>query len=54
MTRPAAEEMINDPTNPKHYWRYRMHVLLEDVADDIGLMTDLRSMLVASGRCDEC
>ena len=24
-TRPAAEETINDPTNPKHYWRYRMH-----------------------------
>ncbi|KAM7473214.1 hypothetical protein LguiB_020457 [Lonicera macranthoides] len=24
MSRPAAEETINDPTNPKHYWRYRM------------------------------
>lgn len=24
-TRPAAEETINDPTNPKHYWRYRMY-----------------------------
>lgn len=23
-TRPAAEETINDPTNPKHYWHYRM------------------------------
>lgn len=23
-TRPAVEETINDPTNPKHYWRYRM------------------------------
>lgn len=21
--RPAAEETINDPTNPKHYWRFR-------------------------------
>eukprot|EP00967_Tisochrysis_lutea_P011678 scaffold13133_cov20-Tisochrysis_lutea.AAC.1 len=21
--RPAAEECINDPTNPKHYWRFR-------------------------------
>lgn len=27
-TRPAAEETINDPTNPKHYWRYRMCSLL--------------------------
>nr|ABK93393.1 unknown [Populus trichocarpa] len=24
-TRPATEETINDPTNPKHYWRYRVH-----------------------------
>lgn len=23
-TRPATEETINDPTNPRHYWRYRM------------------------------
>lgn len=23
-TRSAVEETINDPTNPKHYWRYRM------------------------------
>ncbi|KAG4915799.1 hypothetical protein JHK87_053356 [Glycine soja] len=22
-TRPATEETINDPTNPKHYWRFR-------------------------------
>jgi len=21
--RPAAEESINDPTNAKHYWRFR-------------------------------
>lgn len=21
--RPAAEEVINDPTTTKHYWRYR-------------------------------
>jgi len=27
-TRPATEETINDPTNPKHYWRYRKYLLL--------------------------
>lgn len=27
-TRPATEETINDPTNPKHYWRYRMCLIL--------------------------
>lgn len=24
-TRPASEETITDPTNPKHYWRYHMY-----------------------------
>mmetsp|Transcript_2035 Transcript_2035/g.6011 ORF Transcript_2035/g.6011 Transcript_2035/m.6011 type:complete len:951 (+) Transcript_2035:491-3343(+) len=50
MTRPALEETINDPTNPKHYWRYRMHVNLEDVAADSSLMADLQAMLTATSR----
>jgi 4-alpha-glucanotransferase len=25
------EERINVPANPKHYWRYRMHLSLEDL-----------------------
>ena len=25
------EERINIPANPKHYWRYRMHLSLEDL-----------------------
>lgn len=25
-TRPAKEETINDPTNPKHYWRFRKSI----------------------------
>jgi 4-alpha-glucanotransferase len=24
-----ARERINDPANPRHYWRYRMHICLE-------------------------
>ena len=29
-------ERINVPANPKHYWRYRMHLNIEDLikADD--------------------
>lgn len=27
-TRPAVEETINDPTNPKHYWRFREYMFL--------------------------
>ncbi len=40
--RPAAEETINDPTNPKHYWRYRMHVTVEDLRADRQLLGDLQ------------
>jgi 4-alpha-glucanotransferase len=27
----AATERINDPGNPNHYWRYRMHINIEDM-----------------------
>ena len=27
---PAAER-INVPSNPRHYWRYRMHLSLEEL-----------------------
>ena len=40
--RPAAEETINDPTNPKHYWRYRMHVTVEELRADRRLLGDLQ------------
>ena len=40
--RPAAEETINDPTNPKHYWRYRMHVTVEQLRADRQLLADLQ------------
>ena len=43
--RPAAEETINDPTNPKHYWRYRMHVTVEDLCADRQLLGDLQVTL---------
>jgi 4-alpha-glucanotransferase len=32
----ANAERVNIPANPKHYWRYRMHLNIEDLiaADD--------------------
>lgn len=30
----AADERINVPSNPRHYWRYRMHITLEDLIED--------------------
>ena len=43
--RPAKEETINDPTNPKHYWRFRMHAPLEDLAGDREFLGDLQGLL---------
>eukprot|EP00257_Ricinus_communis_P026524 XP_025013938.1 4-alpha-glucanotransferase DPE2 isoform X2 [Ricinus communis] len=50
MTRPATEETINDPTNPKHYWRYRVHVTLESLMKDKELKSTLKGLIHGSGR----
>ncbi|KAH9675167.1 4-alpha-glucanotransferase DPE2 [Citrus sinensis] len=49
-TRPATEETINDPTNPRHYWRYRVHVTLESLQKDKELKTTVKDLVCASGR----
>lgn len=49
-TRPATEETINDPTNPKHYWRYRSHVTLETLLKDQELKIAIKELVRGSGR----
>ncbi|XP_039000486.1 4-alpha-glucanotransferase DPE2-like [Hibiscus syriacus] len=49
-TRPAAEETINDPTNPKHYWRYRVHVTMESLMEDKELKATIKDLISGSGR----
>ncbi|CAM6114987.1 unnamed protein product [Calypogeia fissa] len=49
-SRPATEETINNPTNPKHYWRFRLHVTLEKILHDYDLVATIREMNVNSGR----
>ncbi|EOY08695.1 Disproportionating enzyme 2 isoform 1 [Theobroma cacao] len=49
-TRPAAEETINDPTNPKHYWRYRVHVTMESLMKDEELKATIKDLIRGSGR----
>ncbi|BDD10786.1 4-alpha-glucanotransferase [Fulvitalea axinellae] len=44
------EEQINIPSNPKHYWRYRMHLSLEELQDEVSFNNRLRSMIEKSGR----
>uniref|UniRef100_A0A2N9HXH8 4-alpha-glucanotransferase n=1 Tax=Fagus sylvatica TaxID=28930 RepID=A0A2N9HXH8_FAGSY len=48
--RPAAEETINDPTNPKHYWRFRTHVTLESLIKDNELKSTIKGLVKGSGR----
>ncbi|KAL3688287.1 hypothetical protein R1sor_014596 [Riccia sorocarpa] len=48
--RPAKEERINDPSNSKHYWRFRVHVTLEKLLHDRELIITIREMNVNSGR----
>ncbi|CAN0907957.1 4-alpha-glucanotransferase DPE2 [Linum grandiflorum] len=48
--RPANEETINDPTNPKHYWRYRVHVTLETLMKDKELKSTIKALVSGSGR----
>ena len=51
--RPAREETINDPTNPKHYWRFRLHARLEDLAQNAAWLGDIRQLVGESGRDPE-
>lgn len=47
----ADAERINIPANPKHYWRYRMHLNIEDLAADKRFVKNLTEMISQSGRC---
>lgn len=44
------EERINVPANPKHYWRYRMHLTLEALQKAEGFNSALRGMVRDSAR----
>lgn len=48
--RDPASERINIPANPRHYWRYRMHLPLEELIASSGFNGTLHDMLAASGR----
>lgn len=46
----ADDERINIPANPKHYWRYRMHLTLEDMLSDDELKHEISDLVKQSGR----
>jgi 4-alpha-glucanotransferase len=45
-----AEERINEPANPAHYWNYRMHLSLEDLIKETAFNKELRDYIRNSGR----
>jgi 4-alpha-glucanotransferase len=44
------EERINIPSNPKHYWRYRMHINIEDLVSHKGFLNMVKDLVWSSGR----
>ncbi len=44
------EERINIPANSRHYWRYRMHLTLEELIDSTDFNKRLRDLIDRSGR----
>jgi 4-alpha-glucanotransferase len=44
------EERINQPANPKHYWRYRMHITLGKLLKEKEFNEELRGYVQHSGR----
>ena len=44
------EEQINDPANPEQYWRYRMHVTIEELMSATAFNEKLRGLIQRSGR----
>ena len=44
------EERINIPSNPKHFWCYRMHLNLEDLQQQEAFNTELKKSIQLSGR----
>lgn len=46
----ASAERINIPANPRHYWRYRMHMSVEQLLKADEFNEKIRSLIVNSGR----
>ena len=43
-------ERINIPANPRHYWRYRMHMTISQLQADTMFNSTITDLLTNSGR----
>jgi 4-alpha-glucanotransferase len=46
----ATEERINVPSDPRHYWRYRMHLTFRDLIRAEKFTGKIRRLVIDSGR----
>jgi 4-alpha-glucanotransferase len=46
----VAEERINVPAIPRHYWRYRMHVTIEALMEAEEFNRSVAKLVEASNR----
>lgn len=46
----ANAERINIPANPKHYWRYRMHITIEQLLADRDYNDQVKELVDEAGR----
>ncbi|HET9503490.1 MAG TPA: 4-alpha-glucanotransferase [Hymenobacter sp.] len=44
------DEQINVPSNPQHFWKYRLHLPLEELTDAVGLNEQLHALVAESSR----
>ena len=46
----ANAERINIPANPRHYWRYRMHLTIEQLLQCDDFNEEIKTLITQSGR----
>jgi 4-alpha-glucanotransferase len=46
----TQDEQINIPSDPQHYWKYRMHIFIETLIDESDLNRTINLMVKNSGR----
>ena len=46
----ADAERINIPANPKHYWRYRMHLTIEQLMEEHSFTSQVADLVAQTGR----
>jgi 4-alpha-glucanotransferase len=44
------DERINLPSNPNHYWRYRMHIKINELIKNKEFTSHIREQIRKSGR----